>query len=377
MTDQLNHNRTKQPIAQKQTRSRVGRGLLLTSILLLVGICLFYVWNIVVLTKTIGQPPAANVVNTSPPIFTATSFPALPVNESAKYEVYVRETLVATFSNYDDALSFARQKPKAIIQERGKLTSLWGNYDLFSVFAGNRETFQEATSFAQALDMANTQKPSYIYHNRNKVLVWSNAEPLPESAQTDAPVIRQQPELPRGCEVTSLCMLLQYHGVTVDKMTLAGEIPTFPFRYTAADGKVHHGNPHKGFVGDMRSYNRDGLGVYHEPICELLARYLPDSAMDLSLTNFEDLLYLVQAKSPVWVVTNATFAPLPPSAFTTWTTDNGEIQVTYKEHAVLVTGYDKDYIYFNDPLQGAAKAPRADFIAAWNQMGRQAVGVSP
>ena len=40
----------------------------------------------------------------------------------------------------------------------------------------------------------------------------------------DVPFIKQLPELPRGCEVTSLAMLLQYKGVQVDKMQLASEI---------------------------------------------------------------------------------------------------------------------------------------------------------
>ncbi len=41
----------------------------------------------------------------------------------------------------------------------------------------------------------------------------------------------------------------------------------------------------------------------------------------------------------------------------------------------MITGYDDDYIYFNDLLTGEKnkKAPKQDFINAWVQMGKQAI----
>lgn len=62
----------------------------------------------------------------------------------------------------------------------------------------------------------------------------------------DVPFIKQLPELPRGCEVTSLAMLLQYKGVQVDKMQLASEIHRVPFEQNGV-----RGNPYEGFVGNI------------------------------------------------------------------------------------------------------------------------------
>lgn len=45
----------------------------------------------------------------------------------------------------------------------------------------------------------------------------------------DFPEIMQMPELPTGCEITALTMVLNYYGFDVDKVTLATEyLPTMP-----------------------------------------------------------------------------------------------------------------------------------------------------
>ncbi len=77
----------------------------------------------------------------------------------------------------------------------------------------------------------------------------------------NVPFIQQLPELPRGCEVTSLAMLLQYKGVEVDKMKLASEIYRVPFEENGL-----HGNPYEGFVGNIYTKSEPGYGVYHQPI---------------------------------------------------------------------------------------------------------------
>lgn len=198
---------------------------------------------------------------------------------------------------------------------------------------------------------------------------------LKDKVLIDAPAINQFPELPRGCEVTSLAMLLQHAGVNVDKNTLAKEIRKDSTPYKVADGKIYFGNPHDGFVGDMYSFDNPGLGVYHEPIKDLAEKYLPGQIKDLTGSSFQELRIHLSDDRPVWVVTNTAYKKLPQESFQTWNTPSGKVDITYKEHAVLLTGYDDDYIYFNDPLTGEKnkKALLKDFEEAWEQMGSQAI----
>ncbi|MFC4401960.1 C39 family peptidase [Gracilibacillus xinjiangensis] len=191
----------------------------------------------------------------------------------------------------------------------------------------------------------------------------------------DVPHISQLPELMRGCEVTSLAMLLNYYNIEVDKLELAENI-----QYEAFEVNGIRGNMHEGFVGNMETFSKPGLGVYIEPIMELATQYVSaDRIIDLTNKEPENLYEEVQNDRPVWIITNAQFDELSDQQFMTWQTELGEMQVTYQHHSVVVTGYDEDYVYVNDPLtkEKNKAVNREDFEEAWIQMGQQAFTISP
>ncbi|MDG4656893.1 C39 family peptidase [Ectobacillus antri] len=184
-----------------------------------------------------------------------------------------------------------------------------------------------------------------------------------------APHIEQNPELPRGCEVTSLAMLLCHAGIDVDKMELASKIDKVAF-----EEHNLHGNMQEGFVGDMYSFSRPGLGVYIEPIYKLAFSYL-HTVNNLTGGDPEDLYRKLDQGVPVWTIVNDTFAPLPDERFETWFTNEGPMHVTYAMHSVLLTGYSRQYVYINDPLYHMPnkRIKRSQFEQTWIQMGRQAL----
>ncbi|MGG6447407.1 C39 family peptidase [Pseudobacillus badius] len=199
-----------------------------------------------------------------------------------------------------------------------------------------------------------------------------------EETLLNAPLISQLPELPRGCEVTSLAMLLQFAGIKVEKMELAQQVKKDPTPFQMRNGQVVFGNPNVGFVGDMYNIDKPGYGVYHKPIKELAEKYLPAKVIDLTGKEFSEIETSISNGIPVWIIINTRYSKLHAEEFNTWNTTAGQIQMTYREHSVLITGYNKDYIFFNDPLTGEKnkKAPKPDFIKAWVQMGRQAITYS-
>ncbi len=298
---------------------------------------------------------------------------AAPTKESNLYQVYVNEDFKKSFKFYDDALEYADTFEHASIRQNKSRNGewLWDNYPKFHVFTGkSKGKYEEFNSFTEALAYAKSDTRSFVYLRKNNMLVWTNASHLMESHKIeDVPLISQLPELQRGCEVTSLAMLLNFHGVSVSKLTLADEIDKVAYR----TGKLY-GNPHEGFVGDIWSMSKDGYGVYHEPIYKLLTKYKKDTAYDITGLSFDDILRLVSTDFPVWIITNSSYSKLARFS-ETWKTNDGDVQITWNEHSVLITGYDEKYIYFNDPLVGETRASRKGFIEAWEQMGSQAVTV--
>ncbi|MCF6136272.1 C39 family peptidase [Pseudalkalibacillus berkeleyi] len=191
----------------------------------------------------------------------------------------------------------------------------------------------------------------------------------------NVPLVKQLPELPRGCEVTSLSMLLQYAGVKVNKMTLAKEVAKDSTPYKEKDGNIYFGNPNHGFVGNMYDKRKPGYGVYDQPIAELGEKYLPKRIINLTGSDFNEVIAHLQNKKPVWVINNTSFNHLPPQHWEEWHTPQGKMKITYKEHSVLITGFDETYVYFNDPLLGVKnhKIPKEQFQKGWEQMGRHAI----
>lgn len=192
------------------------------------------------------------------------------------------------------------------------------------------------------------------------------SEVLVKEALLDVPLLNQMdaPRLYNGCEVTSLAMILNFKGIEVTKNELAAEITRVPLQYSNGV----YGNPNTGFVGNME--DGPGLGVYHDPIFQLTQKYA--QAKDLTNQPFEALLQEVANGNPIWVITTSTFAPV--SEFQTWQTPEGSVNITYKMHSVVITGYDEDNIYINNPYgMKNQKVDRENFIQAWEQMGKQAI----
>lgn len=204
----------------------------------------------------------------------------------------------------------------------------------------------------------------------------AEAPPIPvkkSSVLLDAPIFRQHPELPSGCEITSLSMLLNFAGVAKTKMDLLPDMPldTTPLKSNPNGTPAFWGNPNTGFVGEITGKAK-GFGIYHTALFKVLEMHLP-GAVDLTRSPFEVLEEKLSEGIPSVVWTTIDFKV--PARWLTWDTPIGPIETTFMEHAVLLVGYDEEYVYVNDPWTGKAKFPvkKAQFIETYDAMGQQAL----
>ncbi|GMM20674.1 C39 family peptidase [Lactobacillus amylovorus] len=208
----------------------------------------------------------------------------------------------------------------------------------------------------------------YLF-NKNKINDEIDWMTMKQEQKLNVPLENQMPDLPNGCEVTSLSMLMNYYGIKVSKNELAETIQHVD---SFTDGGKYRGNPHQGFVGHMTIANA-GWCVYNEPLYNVARKYT-SHIENITGSDFLSLLKLVSNGHPVMIITTTTFNKV--NNMQTWDTNTGKVNVTPSSHACVITGYSKPkkVIYVNNPY-GYKNQPVnwKNLQASYNQQGRQAL----
>lgn len=156
----------------------------------------------------------------------------------------------------------------------------------------------------------------------------------------NVPIIEQrdfnnpQRDLVAGCEITAVTMMLQYAGAHVDKVQLANEMP-------------RSDDPNQGYVGDPYG---DGWTIYPSALMNLVRKYAGSS---VNLTG-QDVESQLIKNHPV----------------VAWMTMHG-----FSVHAITLTGFDANNIYYNDPWTGEKNASmgKRDFYSNWSTQAKRAI----
>lgn len=181
--------------------------------------------------------------------------------------------------------------------------------------------------------------------------------------------VLQEPELPTGCEITTLAEVLNYHGFNIDKEELCDNF--MPVDYVGSVTMT------QAYLGDPRSNN--GFGCYSPVIVKSAYEYFesidsPCYAVDLSGTDFRDLFYQICQGRPVIVWATMYLTESYPNY--KWTAGNGEDMIFNDyQHCMAIYGYDlnEGIIYAGDPLVGNTTYSIDRFEMIYDIMYKQAV----
>ena len=202
------------------------------------------------------------------------------------------------------------------------------------------------------------------------------------SVYIDMENVLQLPELPVGCEITALTILLRHYGFDADKTVLARDyLPKSSGNMREAEGKVYKDSFFDYFIGDPFSR---GYGCFSGAIVKAAERYIADNGGGYTVKNISgsdpDTLYqyLIEG-TPVlcW----ATDGMIEPEWFETWYDNATGEQLDWylNEHCFVLAGFDiaAGTVTLNDPMKGIIDYNIDRFETRYAQMHSQAVVILP
>ena len=245
-------------------------------------------------------------------------------------------------------------------------------------YTGGGNSSGEAADTPDTTDTTDTEKRS-VPASENE------AEPVTEPFSLDVSVpevyklkgstviegfeaVMQEPELPTGCEVTSLTDLLNYLGFDIDKLTLCDNFMPISLSGEVVMNEAYVGNP-----------RYDGFGCNANVMVQTADKFFasvdsPCYAVDLTGLELNALLWQIDNGRPVMAWSTIDLTVSYPEFV--WKAGNGQDLIfDWYQHCIVIYGYDlsKNEIYVADPLKGNTSYSLDQFENIYGIMGKQAV----
>ena len=203
----------------------------------------------------------------------------------------------------------------------------------------------------------------------------------PPGGNSAVTLIYQNPELPNGCEITSLAILLDWAGYPIDKVELSDNyLPKQGFY--RSDGVLHGADPNEAYAGDPAS-SSSGWYCFEGPILEAANAYLSgqnttQQAAPLSGATREELENYMNAGIPLAVWVTLDYSAPRTRTSSSWRLPDGTDYVPYTNlHCVVLAGWDGDGYLIANPIKGWQTISPDTFWNCFSAMGCRAVAILP
>ena len=192
----------------------------------------------------------------------------------------------------------------------------------------------------------------------------------------DFEIIYQEPELPTGCEITALTMVLHYYGFDVDKVLWP--LSTFPLN-PMSSGPTQTENFTDRISATILSAIRQmwGYTCGTGAIATAADTYLEDAGSSMHAVSLlgaapDDLYAYVNDDTPVVVWVTIDMADRR-EAEGWYTDDNTWVDWSTNDHGAVLIGYTDSTVTIADPINGYEIYDKSQFESVYLSRGSQAV----
>lgn len=196
----------------------------------------------------------------------------------------------------------------------------------------------------------------------------------------DFECILQNPELPTGCELTALDMVLNYYGCGIDKVALARNyLPMIKSGIIYNNENIEDiYDANNYFIGDPETTGGfvAGTGAIMTAANSYLSAIGSElTAKDITGQDFDQLYKYVENKIPVvvWVTIAMVDRPQPNILYVF---DGSYVEWTTQDHGAVLIGYSDDTVIIADPISGIYEFDKKQFESVYASRGYRGVVVS-
>lgn len=188
--------------------------------------------------------------------------------------------------------------------------------------------------------------------------------------------IMQEPELPNGCEITSLTAVLNYYGYEVSKNEMA-DVYLPKEAFVARAGTLYGANPYKAYAGDPRD-KRGGFYVFAPPIVDAAKNFFEAAGgnmnpIDVSDSTREEIIGYLNEGIPV-VIWMTIDLKAPRIGYAWYFHETEEHYPAFVNlHSVVINGYVGDNVHIMDPLKGKVVYNADKFFESYYALGSHAM----
>ncbi|WP_114570889.1 C39 family peptidase [Exiguobacterium flavidum] len=174
--------------------------------------------------------------------------------------------------------------------------------------------------------------------------------------------ISQLPEMPMGCEITSLTMSLNYKGHRLDKMSMAKQM-----KYSSRF------DPTEGFSGSPYRIQADHIyqSIFPQALIKTAKKYRKDSSVFTGASSVMIEREVRKGNPVIAYVTYQFKAPVKK----TYRFNGKAMRLVENMHVLVVSGVDRQYFYVTDPIDTHSRyaVDKTTFIKRFDSTGRMAL----